>query len=229
MAGHPRRPMSSSPRFADLRARMVEQQLRARGVRDERVLDAMGRVPREEFVGHDAAAAAYDDRALSIGGGQTISQPYVVALTLAAADIAPDDDVLDVGTGSGYAAAVASHLARRVWTVERDAELAALAAERLRRLGYANVHVAVGDGARGWPAHAPYGAVVAAAAGADVPSAWIDQLADGGRIVAPIGTPDSQHLVGVARRGTRLVRETLAPVRYVPLVGGDDEDPVELP
>jgi protein-L-isoaspartate(D-aspartate) O-methyltransferase len=221
--------MDPSPRFADLRRRMVEHQLRARGVRDERVLDAMGRVPREDFVPHEIAASAYEDRAMSIGGGQTISQPYVVALTLEAAAIGPDDDVLDVGTGSGYAAAVASLVAKRVWSVERDAQLAALASERLRRLGYADVHVAVGDGSRGWPAHAPYGAIVAAAAGVDVPSAWIAQLADGGRIVAPIGPPDAQHLVRLTKSADRLVREKLTAVRYVPLVGGDGDDAVELP
>jgi protein-L-isoaspartate(D-aspartate) O-methyltransferase len=221
--------MEPSPRFVDLRRRMVEEQLRARGIADERVLEAMGRVPREEFVPHDAAAAAYDDRAMSIGGGQTISQPYVVALTLQAARIGPDDDLLDVGTGSGYAAAVASFVAPRVWSVERDAHLAALAAERLRRLGYANVRVAVGDGARGWPAHAPFGAIVAAAAGVDVPPAWLAQLADGGRIVAPFGPTDAQHLVRVTKTAFGPVRDTLTAVRYVPLVAGDGGEPVELP
>jgi protein-L-isoaspartate(D-aspartate) O-methyltransferase len=222
--------MDTSPRFADLRRRMVEEQLRARGVRDERVLDAMGRVPREEFAPHDAAESAYEDRPISIGGGQTISQPYVVALTVAAAAIGPDDDVLDVGTGSGYAAAVASLVAKRVWTVERDARLASLASERLRRLGYANVRVAVGDGARGWPAHAPYRAIVAAAAAVDVPPAWIAQIGIGGRIVAPFGPPDAQHLERITKSANGIVRERLTAVRYVPLVVGDGgDDVVELP
>ncbi len=209
---------------------MVETQLRARGIRDERVLDAMGRVPREEFVPHEAADRAYADQAVGIGGGQTISQPYVVALTLAAASIGPDDVVLDVGTGTGYAAAVASLLGRRVWTVERDAQLAVDASERLRRLGHANVGVVVGDGSRGLAARAPYAAIVAAAAGVDAPSAWTAQLAARGRIVAPLGPPASQHLVRITKSPRGLVRENLAAVRYVPLVGGaQDDETVELP
>jgi protein-L-isoaspartate(D-aspartate) O-methyltransferase len=222
--------MAPAPRFADLRAKMVDEHLRARGVRDARVLAAMSCVPREEFVPHDAAAVAYDDRALAIGAAQTISQPYVVALTLAAAGIGADDDVLDVGTGSGYAAAVASLLAARVWSVERDAALAVAAAERLRRLGYANVRVAVGDGSRGWPEHAPYRAIVAAAAAVDVPAAWIAQLANGGRMVVPLGPPDAQRLVRITKSSTGLARETLASVRYVPLVVDEGAgDAVELP
>ena len=135
-----------------------------------------------------------------------------------------------MGTGTGYAAAVASLLAKRVWSVERDAALAVAAAERLRRLGFANVRVAVGDGSRGWPAHAPYRAIVAAAAGADVPAGWVQQVAIGGRIVAPIGPRDAQHLVRITRSATGTVREKLTAVRYVPLVTGDgSEELIELP
>jgi protein-L-isoaspartate(D-aspartate) O-methyltransferase len=222
--------VATTDRFDEQRSEMVETQLRARGIRDPRVLDAMSRVPREAFVPHDLARVAYADQAVSVAGGQTISQPYVVALTLDAARIGSEDVVLDVGTGTGYAAAVASLLAARVWSVERDVALAVAASERLRRLGFANVRVAVGDGSRGWPAHAPYRAIVAAAAGADVPAAWVQQAAIGGRIVAPLGPRDAQHLVRITRSATGIVRETLAPVRYVPLVAGDGtEELVELP
>jgi protein-L-isoaspartate(D-aspartate) O-methyltransferase len=222
--------MAAAHRFADLRRDMVENQLRARGVRDPRLLDAMGRVPREEFVPHDAAHLAYADHALAIGAGQTISQPYVVAVTLEAARIGPDAVVLDVGAGSGYAAAVASLLGRRVWSVERNTELAVAAAERLRRLGFANVRVAAGDAAAGWAEHAPYDAIVSAAAASDVPAAWIEQLAEGGRIVAPLGTPDGQQLVRIEKTPRGLVRDELLAVRYVPLIVGDGrEGLVELP
>jgi protein-L-isoaspartate(D-aspartate) O-methyltransferase len=222
--------VTSPSRFDDQRRDMVESQLRSRGIRDARVLDAMGRVPREAFLPHDLAHVAYADQAVPVAGGQTISQPYVVALTLEAAGIGAEDAVLDVGTGTGYAAAVASLLAKHVWSVERDAALAVAASERLRRLGFANVRVAVGDGSRGWPAHAPYRAIVAAAAGADVPPAWVRQVAIGGRIVAPIGPRDAQHLVRITKSATGTVREQLTAVRYVPLVAGDgSEDLVELP
>jgi protein-L-isoaspartate(D-aspartate) O-methyltransferase len=219
-----------APRFADLRREMVEDQLVARGIRDPRVLDAMGRVPREAFVPHESAHLAYADQAFPIGGGQTISQPYVVALTMESAEIRADDRVLDIGTGCGYAAAVASLLAREVWSVERDTTLAVAALERLRRLGYRNVHVAVGDGSWGWAAHWPYGVVLAAAACPEVPTMWLAQLARGGRLVAPVGPADAQHLVRVSKSSMGIVRRKLIPVRYVPLVIGDGaDDLVELP
>lgn len=222
--------VNAVPRFTELRRQMVADQLEARGIRDARVLDAMGRVPREEFMPHDAAHVAYADHAYPIGGGQTISQPYVVALTMEAAGIREDDRVLDIGTGSGYAAAVASLLAREVWSVERDAALAVAARERLVRLGFRNVHVAVGDGSWGWAAHWPYGVVLAAAAAPEVPTMWIAQLARGGRLVAPVGPPDAQHLVRVSKSSMGLVRKRLIPVRYVPLVAEDGADAlVELP
>ena len=221
--------VTTGPRFADLRRDMVATQLRARGIRDPRVLDAMGRVPREAFVPHDEAELAYADHPLPIGGGQTISQPYVVALALEAARITPDDDVLDVGAGSGYAAAVTSHLARRVFAIERDPALAVAAAERLRRLGFANVRLAAGDAWCGWRAHAPYHVIVSAAASLDVPPAWMEQLAEGGRIVAPLGPPDGQQLVRITKDAGREHREKLLAVRYVPLVQGDSaQDAVEI-
>jgi protein-L-isoaspartate(D-aspartate) O-methyltransferase len=222
--------VSEPPPFEVQRREMVEAQLRARGIRDPRILDAMGRVPREEFVPHDAEHLAYADHPVPVGGGQTISQPYVVALTLEAAKLGSEDVVLDVGTGTGYAAAVAALVVKRVWSIERDPALAAAAAERLRRLGYANVRVAVGDGSRGWPAHAPFRAIVAGAAAADVPAAWVRQVVNGGRIVAPLGPADVQHLVRLTKSAMGIVREKLTSVRYVPLVAAEEaQELVELP
>lgn len=200
---------------------MVDRQIAGRGVRDPRVLEAMRTVPREAFVSEHLAESAYDDSPLPIGEEQTISQPYVVALMTEALEIRPEDKVLEIGAGSGYSAAILSRIAGEVYAVERHASLAREAEERLARLGYANVHVLHGDGTLGWPEHAPYDAIVVAAGGPAVPPALLDQLAEGGRLVIPIG-PDqrNQDLVRVRRRaegGT--VRELLGPVRFVPLIG----------
>lgn len=207
------------------RHEMVERHLRARGLVDDRVLAAMGSVPREHFVPRWRRASAYADQPLEIGAGQTISQPYVVAATLEMAQIGSDDRLLDVGTGSGYGAAVASLVAREVFTVERLRELGKPAARRLARLGYHNVQVHIGDGSLGWPEHAPYDVIVAGAAGPAIPSAWKAQLRDGGRIVAPIGDLWAQRLVRVTRDGDAFREEFLMDVRYVPLIGeqGFDE------
>lgn len=198
---------------------MVERHLLARGLQDERVLRAMGRVPREDFVPRWMRHMAYADQPLEIGAGQTISQPFVVAATLEMARIGEDDRVLDVGTGSGYAAAVASLIAREVYTVERLRDLGRPAERRLSRLGYDNVHVLIGDGSLGWPEHAPYDVIVAGAAGPAVPRAWKEQLADGGRIVAPVGDLFVQRLIRVTRDGDTFHEEFLMDVRYVPLIG----------
>jgi protein-L-isoaspartate(D-aspartate) O-methyltransferase len=199
---------------------MVERYIRARGVRDPRVLAAIASVPREAFLPPELAEFAYEDRPLPIEAGQTISQPYVVALMTEALQLSPDEDVLEIGTGSGYAAAVLAGVARRVYTIERHAELAELSRERLARLGYANVEVRHGDGTLGWPEHAPFGAIVAAAGGPDVPRALLDQLAIGGRLVMPVGTSRAQELVRVTRVGpTELRREDLGAVQFVPLIG----------
>ena len=199
---------------------MVERHIRARGVSDPRVLAAVGSVPREAFLPPELAEFAYDDRPLPIEAGQTISQPYVVALMTEALQLGPDEDVLEIGTGSGYAAAVLAGVARRVYTIERHAELADLARERLARLGYANVLVQCGDGTLGWPEHAPYGAIVAAAGGPQVPHALIEQLAVGGRLVMPVGTSRAQELVRITRvSATELRREDLGAVQFVPLIG----------
>lgn len=206
--------------FGTLRKEMVERQLAARGVWDPRVLDAMGTVPREAFVPERLAEFAYDDTPLPIAEAQTISQPYVVALMAEALELGPGDRVLEIGAGSGYAAAVLSRLAREVWTIERHETLAREARARMERLGYRNVHVRQGDGTLGWPAHAPYDAVVVAAGGPEVPPALLEQLAEGGRLVMPIGPdPRTQSLVRVRRRDGRFEREDLGGVRFVPLIG----------
>jgi len=204
---------------------MVRRHLAARGIRDQRVLSAMGLVPREEFVPADMAESAYDDGPLLIGWGQTISQPYIVALAVEALSIGRDDLVLDVGTGSGYAAAVMSQLASRVVSVERIPALAAAAARRLGRLGYDNVEVVCGDGSIGWPESAPYDAVCVSAAGPGVPSQLIDQLSEGGRLVMPTEGPTGQVLISGIRRRDEFERREIAAVRFVPLLGAGGYDP----
>jgi protein-L-isoaspartate(D-aspartate) O-methyltransferase len=203
----------------DERAAMVQTQLAPRGISDRHVLEAMRRVPRHAFVPPGAQAYAYQDRALPIGEEQTISQPYVVALMAQALELNGDERVLEIGTGSGYAAAVLSLLAREVYTMERRPALAAEAAARLARLGYTNVHVVVGDGTAGLPEHAPYDAITVAAAAPWIPQPLRDQLAPGGRLVIPVGGRDEQVLLRLTRdaAGTRV--ERMNGVRFVPLLG----------
>ena len=203
------------------RATMVERQLAARGVSDPRVLEAMREVPREAFIAGELAEFAYEDAPLPIEAEQTISQPYIVAVMAEALELRPSDRVLEVGAGSGYAAAVLSRVAADVYTIERHQELADAAARRLRELGYANVHVRHGDGTLGWPEHAPYDAIVVAAGGPDAPPALLEQLAVGGRLMIPIGpTPREQELVRIRRVGAaEYQREQLGAVRFVPLIG----------
>ena len=207
--------------FAAERERMIERTIRRRGLDDPALLAAFRDVPREEFISGGYEAYAYADAPLPIESGQTISQPYIVALTIDAAEIGPEDKVLEIGAGSGYAAAVIGRIAREVIAIERHHELVELARERMRRLGYANVRIMEGDGTRGCPAEAPFDAIVAAASGSHVPSVLIDQLKPGGRIVMPVGDPHSvQSLVKLTKRedGT-LDREDLGAVRFVPLIG----------
>ena len=201
---------------------MVSEQLRPHGVTDERVLEAMASVPREEFLAPRMRRHAYEDRALAIECGQTISQPLVVALMIQAAAPRPDGIALEVGTGSGYAAAVLSRLCRRLLTVEREPALAEHASETLRRLGFDNVEVAVGDGTLGWPAEAPYEVILVAAAALGVPQALLDQLADGGRLVIPVATSaeEPQDLRVYLRRGGDVTYRSLFPVLFVPLRPG---------
>lgn len=214
-------PPSVADQHVLARQRMVTQQIARRGVRDAAVLDAMRTVPRETFLPAHLVEFAYDDMPLPIDAEQTISQPYIVALMAEALALEPDDRVLEVGTGSGYAAAVLSRIAAAVYTIERHAALAASAAAQLAALGYANVRVRHGDGTRGWPEHAPYDAIVVAAGGPAVPPELQAQLTLGGRLVIPVGeTPRLQQLVRVMRTGPSTYRqEDLGRVRFVPLVG----------
>jgi len=207
--------------YASLRERMIERHFVARGLDDPALLAAFRAVPREAFVPTGFESAAYADAPLPIGSGQTISQPYIVALTIDAAEIGPRDKVLEIGAGSGYAAAVIGQIATEVVAVERLRELVALAAERMERLGYRNVRIIEGDGTCGCPEEAPFDAIVAAASGSHVPQVLLDQLKPGGRIVMPIGEPNAiQHLVKLTKRadGTLEQRE-LGAVRFVPLIG----------
>ena len=205
-----------------VRHEMVERQLRARGISDERVMAAMREVPREAFVPPELAEFAYIDAPLPIAEGQTISQPYIVALMAEALELEPDDRVLEIGTGSGYAAAVLGRLARKVVSVERHATLAASASAVLRRLGYDNVEVHHADGSLGWPQEAPYDAIVSTAAPEEVPPALLDQLEVGGRLVVPVGFANEvQSLRRIRRTGPdSFTEEELGAVQFVPFVGG---------
>jgi protein-L-isoaspartate(D-aspartate) O-methyltransferase len=199
---------------------MVSDQLRRRDIIDPHVLAAFGVVDREQFVPGELTPHAYDDEPLPIGEGQTISQPYVVAMTAQALQLRGHERVLEIGTGSGYAAAILGSIAREVETVERIEALASAAAARLARLGFHNVHVHHGDGSLGWPAGAPYEAIAVAAGAPRPPRALLDQLAIGGRMVVPHGDAEHQRLVRITRRGPDdFLEEDLGEVRFVPLLG----------
>lgn len=199
------------------RRRMVDSQIRARGVRDERVLDAMGKIPRHLFVPESLRALAYADEPLPIGEGQTISQPYIVAYMTEALELGGDERVLEVGTGSGYQTAVLAELVREVWTVEIVESLALRAREMLEELGYRNIRFKVGDGSQGWQQGAPFDAVIVTAAAARIPDSLEDQLGAGGRMVVPVGT-DLQELYLVRRDDGGVGMKRLLSVRFVPLV-----------
>jgi protein-L-isoaspartate(D-aspartate) O-methyltransferase len=207
--------------FAAAREAMIDRQLKRRGITEKPIVDAFRAVPREAFVSPDYALLAYGDHPLPIEAGQTISQPYIVALMIQAAGIGAGDVVLEIGAGSGYAAAVISRIAAKVVAIERQHELVEVARARLERLGYDNVEIIEGDGTTGCPQQAPFDAILAAASGSHVPQQLIDQLAQGGRLVMPIGEPGwVQELVKVTKGpGGTLVRENLGGVRFVPLIG----------
>src|SRR5271167_4404282 len=203
----------------EARQSMVAVQLRRRGIQDQRVLEAMSRIPREEFVPAEWRARAYEDERLPIGGGQTISQPYMVAVMLASLELKASDKVLEIGTGCGYQAAILSCLGKEVYSVEIRPDLARTAAERLKKLGFANVHVHSGDGSAGWAEFAPYDAIVVAAAAPLLPEPLLQQLAEGGRLVAPVGDSFQQNLVCVRKQANAISYEWHEGCRFVPLVG----------
>ena len=207
--------------FTSEREAMVDRQLRRRGIADVQILDAFLSVPREAFVSDAYADRAYGDYPLPIEAGQTISQPYIVALMIEAAGIKAGDKVLEVGAGSGYAAAVISRIAGRVIAIERQHELVEVASARIKRLGYDNVEIVEGDGTKGFPEEAPFDAILAAASGTHVPKTLLEQLANGGHIVMPVGEPGwVQQLVKVTKRADGSVEhQNLGDVRFVPLIG----------
>jgi protein-L-isoaspartate(D-aspartate) O-methyltransferase len=212
---------STATDYAAEREAMVERHLKRRGIDQPHIVRAFLAVPREQFVSSGYAHLAYGDHPLPIEAGQTISQPYIVGLMIQAARIEPGDSVLEIGAGSGYAAAVISRIAGKVIAIERQHDLIQVARERLERLGYANVTIIEGDGSKGCPDHAPFDAILAAASGSHVPQPLIDQLKEGGCLVMPLGDPGGvQELVKVTKGpGGRLIHESLGGVRFVPLIG----------
>ncbi len=208
----------SSDQHREAARRMVEKQLVARGISSPRVLEAMQTVPREMFMADTWRDEAYADCAAPIDCGQTISQPYIVALMTEALHLDGSEKVLEIGTGSGYQAAILSRLAREVVSIERHAELSQQAEKILNQLGCANVHLLVGDGTQGAPAHAPFDRIIITAAAERVPPPLVEQLADGGRMVIPLGVDDHQLLQVLHKRGDQLDREVLTPCRFVPLI-----------
>ncbi len=222
--------MAQADPYQEARERMVREQLEARGIRDPRVLEAMRQIPRHLFVRPEDLQWAYADGPLPIGFGQTISQPYIVARMTELLELQGPEKVLEIGTGSGYQAAILGRLAREVHTVERIPQLAQQARERLEALGLHNVHVHVGDGTLGWPQAAPYDAILVTAAAPEVPEPLLHQLAPGGRLVAPVGERGMQYLERWIRQGPEFVRQRFEPVAFVPLIGRHGwQDPSETP
>jgi protein-L-isoaspartate(D-aspartate) O-methyltransferase len=205
--------------YTETRRRMVKEQIEARGVSDPRVLKAMEKVPRHLFVPEALVDQAYDDTPLAIGRHQTISQPYTVAFMTEALELKGTERMLEVGTGSGYQAAVLAELAKEVFSIERIPELAEQARERLEKLGYTNIHVTVGDGTVGLKAHAPYDGIIVTASGPELPQTFIEQLAEGGRLVIPVGERSSQNMYRVKKQRGETIKDYLGPFRFVELIG----------
>jgi protein-L-isoaspartate(D-aspartate) O-methyltransferase len=205
-------------RFEQMRKEMVEKQIRARGIKDPAVLDALAKVERHNFVPPGMESSAYDDNPLSIGEGQTISQPYIVAIMTELAKVHEGSKVLEVGTGSGYQAAVLSVIAKEVYTIEILENLGKTAQERLKNLGYNNVHVRIGDGYQGWTEAAPFDAIIVTAAPDHIPQPLIDQLKVGGRLVIPVGD-FYQDLAVITKNEKGIQQEKIIPVRFVPMTG----------
>jgi protein-L-isoaspartate(D-aspartate) O-methyltransferase len=221
-AGCGQRP-STAPNFTAQRQRMVEQQLKSRGIKDERVLAAMAKVPREEFVPVDARTEAYQDGPLPIGHDQTISQPYIVAFMTEQLGPKPSDRVLEIGSGSGYQAAILAELVPDVYTIEVIEPLAKTAEATLQRLSYRNVHLKVGDGYKGWPEEAPFDAIIVTCAPDKVPQPLVNQLKDGGRMVIPVGERFAQQLYLFEKKNGQLKESATVPVRFVPMLRSKQE------
>ncbi|MEA2020312.1 MAG: protein-L-isoaspartate(D-aspartate) O-methyltransferase [Patescibacteria group bacterium] len=204
--------------FIDLREKMVESQLEARGISDVRVLEAFRNVPREKFVPEHLQDLVYLDSPLSIGEGQTISQPYTVAFMTELLELEPESKLLEIGTGSGYQAAILAEIVSEVYTIERLESLAREAEETLKELGYTNVYVKVGDGSEGWLEEAPFDRILVTAAATEIPEALFDQLSDEGILVAPVGSSFSQDMVRFTKVGNRLEKESFGKFRFVPLI-----------
>ncbi|MCS6973534.1 MAG: protein-L-isoaspartate(D-aspartate) O-methyltransferase [Cyclobacteriaceae bacterium] len=202
---------------ADERERMVKQQLISRGIRSKAVLDAMRKVERHRFVPTEVSSQAYNDYPLPIGEGQTISQPYIVAFMTEALELKPTDKVLEVGTGSGYQAAILAEICREVYTIEIVESLGKQAAQILKQLGYTNVHVRIGDGYFGWPEAAPFDAIIVTCSPSDVPEPLQQQLAEGGRMIIPVGEGQVQELVLITKQNEKLKRQHRLPVLFVPM------------
>ncbi len=210
---------SEEEKLARARRTMIRGHLQDRGITDPRILDAFRRVPRERFVSPKHLRDAYADYPLPIGLGQTISQPYIVALMIQELDVQPSDRVLDVGSGSGYQTALLATLAEKVFAVEQFADLSERAQKTLNDLGITNVHFRVGDGSVGLPDEAPFERIICGAAAPDLPAPWVEQLVDGGRIVLPVGGRDSQTLLRVEKHGPDIRQTNICGVRFVPLLG----------
>ena len=211
--------IESTSEFAAQRKKMVDEQLKPRGIKDERVLTAMAKVPREEFVAEDLRAKSYSDGVLPIGHNQTISQPFIVAFMTEQLRLQPSDRVLEVGSGSGYQAAVLAELVKDVYTIEIVEPLAKDASARLARLGYNNAHVKVGDGYQGWADVAPFDAIIVTCAPDKVPPPLTQQLKDNGRMIIPVGAGMDQQLFLLEKKNGELAQTAILPVRFVPMIG----------
>ena len=217
---------NSSPRenlFSDLREKMITNQIVARGIKDTQVIEAMRKVPRHFFVPENSRESAYDDRPLPIGEGQTISQPYIVAFMTEALDLSPEDKVLEIGTGSGYQAAILAEIVREVYTIEIRPKLGETAQERLEEMGYKNIFVKIVDGYKGWPEKAPFHAVIVTCAPEKIPRPLIDQLTDGGRMIIPVGEKRGiQKLVLLRKEKGMIMKKAVMDVLFVPMVKGEE-------
>jgi protein-L-isoaspartate(D-aspartate) O-methyltransferase len=210
---------SQTKRWQHERTTMVEQQLKARGIEDEAVLNAMEKIPREAFVPHEYRDSAYKDGPLPIGEGQTISQPYMVALMTQCLQLQGHEKVLEIGTGSGYQMAVLLSITPHVYSIERLPALAKYAVDNLQSFGYENLHIKVGDGSCGWPEEAPFDGIIVTAGAIDIPEVLKEQLSDGGRLVIPVGPRYTQDLYRVTRRGNEFITEDFTACVFVPLIG----------